>query len=130
MTRDGTFHVATIISVRTGWQYGCDLIKNSCVRFPLTGGPIRRVIARRVNTKNLRPTAEQVEGFAVFEYTTPDGAKWLQAPALNFANLVEEDPRNGMHRTMHHIRLREPAPELFEPPAGAVIKDAAAAKYH
>jgi hypothetical protein len=124
ISRDGKFHMLTIINVAAGWQYGCNLIKNACMRFALTGLPVRPLLQRTTTMKELRATDQQVEGFGgLFEYTTPTGGRELQVPALNFAAVVLDDPKTGVHRTLHHIRLREPDPALFDPPAGLAFKD-------
>jgi len=123
-SRDGTVHHVTIVNVRTGWQYGCDVHGGWCTRFRFNGSPIRPILRRRVNTIDRSATDQQVEGYAVYEYSPPSGARTLEAPALNFAALVVDDPTNGMHRELHNISLREPDPSLFEPPRGFAIKDA------
>jgi hypothetical protein len=118
---DGTKHLVTVMSVATGWQYACNISSNMCMRMQAESP--RRIGLRRVTMPGLVSTDQQIEGFALYEYTDLNGRKSLQAPSLNFAELVIDDPATGTHRTLSHIALREPDPSLFQPPAGAQIQD-------
>ena len=119
--RDGSVHIVTIISVPTGWQYACDLVRDFCKKYPFLQSPVRPLVARRSSTRNLAPTAEVLEGFRLHAYITPQGVKRLEAADLNFADLVVDDPGNGMHRVMFDIKRQEPSPTVFVPPSGIRI---------
>lgn len=121
--RDGSVHIVTIISVPTGWQYTCDLVRDFCKKYPFLESPVRPVVARRSNTRSLAPTAEVLEGFRLHEYITPQGVKRLEAADLNFADLIVDDPDNGMHRAMFNIKRQEPSPTVFVPPGGIRISE-------
>jgi hypothetical protein len=66
--------------------------------------------------KSLRGTS----GFEAYHYLTPSGNVWLMVPSLNFFSVLQQT-LEGRRELYSNIRIVPQAPELFEPPAGAVV---------
>jgi hypothetical protein len=74
--------------------------------------------AYRVSTPGLTRESVGREGFEIYKYANRDRTKLL-APALNFLPLEETTP--DRREAMKNIKMGEPDPLLFHPPAGAEI---------
>lgn len=119
-TADGSIRALTIVNVRSGWQYACNLVRNVCTRTATE--KTRPIALRRVTTQGLVKSDQKIEGYELYEYTDASGLTHLQAPALNFASLVSHRA-DGSVFALTHIRLGEPSPSLFVPPPVAKMVD-------
>lgn len=119
-TADGTISVVTIVNVSAGRQYICDLVHSCCTR--QATDTTRPVGLRRVTTPGLVKSDQRIEGYELYVYTDGSGQTHLQAPALNFAELVSHRA-DGSVFVLTHIALGEPSPSLFQPPAVATTVD-------
>ncbi|HWP99059.1 MAG TPA: hypothetical protein VNK92_01190 [Vicinamibacterales bacterium] len=76
----------------------------------------------RADSRSLSKEREPYLGFEVYRLVSADGTIELRAPALNFEPLVRQSARDGTRIVLKNIRLVEPDPSLFEPPAGASVR--------
>lgn len=90
--------------------------------FPPAGENTRRPPKLAVDNEKLFLHPDKVEGYDVVRAVDPAQVR-LIAPALNGESLMRQQ-NDGTREVLSEITIGEQSPDLFEPPPGAVVKEA------